>query len=280
MTIPTFLAIGHFCNDVAPDDYLIGGSAAYSTITARHLGCRAGAVTAVGADFNRSDPLLDGIDVIYHESEETTIFDNRYDEAGHRQQLILGVGRRLNPCDIPQQWKDVEIAYLCPIADEVAPELVHSFNHALVGVTPQGWMREWDKSQLVRPKRWTSAPDILPHADVLILSDEDIAAYPDDLETYIQLTRIVVLTHGKGGATLYENGQTYESTAYSADEIDPTGAGDVFAAAFLIRYHETSSPQASLNFAHCVASFAVEGKGTTNIPTLAQAHTRLEVDHL
>ena len=277
MTPPTFLAIGHFCNDVAPDGYIIGGAAAYSTITARNLGCRVGAVTAVGSDFDRTNPLLAGIDVVYHESEETTIFDNRYDTAGHRQQLILGVGRRLEPYDIPQGWREVKIAYLCPIADEVAPKLVHSFEHALVGVTPQGWMRAWDDSQRVRPKRWTSAPEILPYADVLILSDEDIAAYPDDLETYIQLTRIVVLTHGKGGATLYENGQTYESTAYAADEIDPTGAGDVFAAAFLIRYHETASPQEALNFAHCVASFAVEGKGTTTIPTLAQAQGRLEV---
>ena len=87
---PRFLAIGHFCYDVAPEGYVLGGGAAYSTITARNLGCRTCAVTAVGADFARGQSILDGVDVAYHESPETTIFDNRYDSDGKRQQLILG----------------------------------------------------------------------------------------------------------------------------------------------------------------------------------------------
>ena len=277
MTIPTFLAVGHFCYDVAPDGYIIGGSAAYSTITAQNLGYRAGAVTAVGANFDREQSILDGVEVVYHESPETTIFDNRYDADGHREQLILGVGGTLKPHHVPHDWKDVEVAYLCPIANEVHPELVHSFNNALIGVTPQGWMRQWDENRRVRAKRWDSAPEILPHVDVLILSDEDILAYPDDLERYIQLTRIVILTKGKHGAILYENGHSLKSIAYPANEADPTGAGDVFAAAFLIKYSETRSTREALNFAHCVASFAVEGKGATSIPTLDRVQTRLKI---
>ena len=60
---PRFVAIGHFCYDIAPDGYVLGGGAAYSTITARNLGCRACAVTAVGSNFDRGQPTLDGIDV-------------------------------------------------------------------------------------------------------------------------------------------------------------------------------------------------------------------------
>ena len=270
-----FLAIGHFCKDVVPDGYVLGGGAAYSTITARNLGCRACAVTAVGADFDRGQPILDGIDVSYHESPETTIFDNRYDSAGKRQQLILGVGGELQGHHIPTKWKDADIAYLCPLTGEVDSPVAQCFNHALIGITPQGWMRGWDESRRVRSKRWDTAEAILPHADVLVLSEEDIAASPEDLEKYIQWTRIVVLTKGRHGATLYENGQILESAAYPADEVDPTGAGDVFAAAFLIKYHEAGSPQAALNFAHCTASFAIEGHGTTGIPTLNQVNARL-----
>lgn len=273
---PRFLAIGHFCYDVAPDGYVLGGGAAYSTITARNLGCRACAVTAVGADFDRGHPTLAGIDVSYHESPETTIFDNRYDLDGKRQQLILGVGGELGSHHIPPQWKNADIAYLCPLTGEVDSPVAQCFNQALIGVTPQGWMRGWDENRRVHAKRWHTAEAILSHADVLVLSEEDIAASPEDLEKYIQWTRIVVLTKGRGGATLYENGQRLESTAYPVHhEVDPTGAGDVFAAAFLIKYHETGSPQAALNFAHCTASFAVEGHGTTGIPTLDQVNARL-----
>ena len=273
---PTFLAIGHFCYDVTPKGNVLGGSATYSTITARNLGFKACAITAVGDDFDRRDPLLNGINVFYQESSDTTIFDNRYGEDGQRQQFILALGARLTPQHITDDCANAEIVYLCPIADEVDPDCIRRFNGSLIGVTPQGWMRDCQSDSRVLAKRWSSAAFILPNADVLILSDEDLGAYPDELEKYISLTKIVVLTKGKHGATLFENGRVLESNAYPASEIDPTGAGDVFAAAFLMKYHETRSPRDALNFAHCAASFAVEGPHTTNIPTLDSIQDRLK----
>ena len=171
--------------------------------------------------------------------------------------MILGIGDKLQPSHIPIELQDTGIVYLCPIADEVDPELVRCFKHSLIGVTPQGWMRQWGSGRQVRPKRWDTAEMILSHTDILVLSDEDILANPKDLEKYIQWTKIVVLTRGKNGAILYENGQVIESSSYSVKEVDPTGAGDVFAAAFLINYYDTGSSVSALNFAHCVASFAV-----------------------
>ena len=56
--------------------------------------------------------------------------------------------------------------------------------------------------------------------------------------------------------------------------FDPTGAGDVFAASFLLHYRQTGDPVTSLEFAHCVASFAVEAEGTLGIPTYAQVSER------
>ena len=272
----TFLAIGHLCYDVTSKGYVLGGSAAYSAISARHLGLQARVITAVGVDFNRRNPLLNGIEVIYQESSHTTIFDNRYSENGQRQQSILALGARLMPQHITGDCCEAEVVYLCPIADEVDPDCIHSFNGSLIGVTPQGWMRHRNSNSRVLAKRWSSATLILPYADVLILSDEDLSTYPDELEKYIELTKIVVLTKGMHGATLYENGRVLNSNAYAANEIDPTGAGDVFATAFLIKYYETQLPQEALNFAHCAASFAVEGRHTANIPTLDSILKRLK----
>ena len=273
----TFLSIGHFCYDVSPNGYILGGSASYSTLTARNLGHHARAVTAVGANFDRENPLLEGIKTVYHESAETTIFDNQYDAKGHRQQFILGNAQQLKGSHVPAEWRTSDIAYLCPIADEVSAEIVHCFSSkTLIGATPQGWLRQWDTSGKVKAKRWETAKDILPHIDVLILSDEDLRTFPDELEKYIGLTSIVVLTQGARGATLFQNGTELGSTAYAVTEVDPTGAGDVFATAFLINYHQNRSVQEALNFAHCVASFAVEGVGTSCIPKLAQVMSRLK----
>ncbi len=272
----TFLSVGHFCYDVSPNGYILGGSASYSTLTAQNLGYCARAVTAVGANFDRQTPLLDGIETVYHTSADTTIFDNRYDENGYRQQFILGAARRLKGADIPTEWHDSDIAYLCPIADEVSAEVVHCFSEdTLIGATPQGWLRQWDTDGKVEAKRWETAKDILPYIDVLILSDEDIRPYPDELDRYIELAPIVVLTQGGRGATFFQNGTQLGSEAYAVREVDPTGAGDVFAAAFLINYYQNRSVEDALNFAHCVASFAVEGIGTSHIPKLSQVMARL-----
>ena len=193
----TFLSIGHFCYDVSPNGYILGGSASYSTLTARNLGHHARAVTAVGENFDRQNPLLEGIKTVYHESAETTIFDNQYDAKGHRQQFILGAALQLKGSHVPAEWRTSDIAYLCPIANEVSAEIVHCFSDkTLIGATPQGWLRQWDTSGKVEAKRWETAKDILPHIDVLILSDEDLRTFPDELEKYIGLAPIVVLTQG------------------------------------------------------------------------------------
>jgi sugar/nucleoside kinase (ribokinase family) len=49
------------------------------------------------------------------------------------------------------------------------------------------------------------------------------------------------------------------------EEIDPTGAGDVFAAAFLVRYHETGNPLEAAAFGACAAACVVEGLGLTTL---------------
>ncbi len=274
----TFLSAGHFCYDVSPSGYILGGSASYSTLTARNLGHRARAITAVGANFDRQNPLLNGIQTVYCESAETTVFDNQYDEKGRRQQFILGSAKKLKGTDVPAEWRTSNIVYLCPIANEVSTELVHCFSKdTLIGATPQGWLRQWDANGKVEAKRWATAEEILPYIDVLILSDEDIRAYPDELEKYIRLAPIVVLTRSASGATLFQNGTQLESAAYSVTEIDPTGAGDVFATSFLIDYYQNRTVEKALNFAHCVASFAVEGIGTSCIPQLAQVLLRLKI---
>ena len=59
-------------------------------------------------------------------------------------------------------------------------------------------------------------------------------------------------------------------------EVDPTGAGDVFAAAFLVRYQETGDPLEAAAFGACAASCAVEGVGTSTLGDRAEVEQRLE----
>jgi len=274
MSSVQFVAVGHICRDVAPEGYRLGGAASYSTLTARNLGFAAGAVTAFDPEFDLYKPVLVGVDVRPRLTEATTTFHNVYDPNGHRRQRLLSVAGKLTQADVPAEWRNAPIVYLCPIADEVEADICDAFEGGVVGATPQGWLREWDADGHVTPKRWTTADVFLPRLDVLVLSVEDIAPFPDELDRYRAQTRRVVLTQGSAGATLYEGNKAKTFPAYPAREVDPTGAGDVFAAAFLLRFAETGDPEESVDYANCVASFAVEAVGTAGIPSKERVEQR------
>jgi sugar/nucleoside kinase (ribokinase family) len=78
------------------------------------------------------------------------------------------------------------------------------------------------------------------------------------------------------GARIIYGGERAELPGYPVKTVDLTGAGDVFAAAFLLRYGETRDRPTAARFANCVASFAVEGTGTAALPTLEQVEDRLQ----
>ncbi len=65
--------------------------------------------------------------------------------------------------------------------------------------------------------------------------------------------------------------------AYFITEVDPTGAGDVFAAAFLFYLHKYGDPRKAVKFANCTAALSVEHIGITGIPTLDMVVERIEV---
>ena len=65
--------------------------------------------------------------------------------------------------------------------------------------------------------------------------------------------------------------QWFRATAYPAKEVDSTGAGDVFAAAYLVRYSKTGDPLASGLYASCTAGIKA---GLPGIPTIAQIKER------
>jgi sugar/nucleoside kinase (ribokinase family) len=85
-----------------------------------------------------------------------------------------------------------------------------------------------------------------------------------------------VVTEDRNGCTVWQHGHQEHFPAFEVEEVDPTGAGDVFAAAFLLRYGETRDRPTAARFANCVASFAVEGTGTAALPTLEQVEDRLQ----
>jgi sugar/nucleoside kinase (ribokinase family) len=262
-----FLVIGHLCKDVAPAGYRLGGTGAYAAIMARNLGLRAGILTRAAADLPTAG-ALDGIALVTLPSSATTTFENIY-VGGQRVQRLLARGDALRVADTPAAWRGAPIVLLGPLAQELEPAFARAFPTALVGVSPQGWMRAWDEAGRVtsRPQLWRQVD--MRGARVVVVSEEDIAGEPAILDYLIASIPIVVLTAGWKGATLFMDGQSHVVPPRPAREVDPTGAGDVFAAAFLVRLSEIGDPVAAARFANVAASLSVEAVGQAGIPTRA-----------
>lgn len=279
MTIPDYLVIGTITKDLVADGFTIGGTVTFAAITARNLGLETAIVTSAEADLVFPESLA-GVQVVRLPSQATTTFRNVYVD-GTRQQYISALADPIDPNAIPAEWRRVPLVHLGPLVREIDESLVHLFPSSRVVATPQGWFRSWDETGYVTLGEWPGADLLLPHLTALVLSDEDICGDPGCIERFISTTRTLVLTHGRDGCTVYHAGQVRHFPTRPAREVDLTGAGDVFAAAFLIRLHETArqpggeDPWEAARFANVVGSFSVEGPGTSAIPSRKQVEAYL-----
>ena len=274
---PDYLLLGHFTRDLLPDGSTApGGTSLYAAFAAERLGQR---VAVVSAPAELPDELREAIDIVFHDSPTPPTFENRYTPEGRRQ-ILHAASEPISLENVPLEWRAAPIVHLGPILGETPQHFVHAFPDALLGVTPQGWMRSWG-SELPGPISylpWRPDASILRRIDALILSIEDVKGDEALVAEYARHCRLVALTRGARGATLFIAGVPHQVDAFSAVERDPTGAGDVFAAALLIRLHETGDALEAARFAACVAAGSVEGRGASLIPTREEAERRLATE--
>ncbi len=273
-TSPGFLAIGHVTKDLLPGaGYAVGGTVTYAALTARNLGLPVAILTSAPPELNLSQ-VLQGTDLHVVPSRVATTFENVYRDE-RRVQYVHGVASPLMASHLPTTWKQSSIVLLGPLVGELGLDWLDAFPSALVGVTPQGWMRQWDDSGRVTFRRWTDAEQILSRVDVLVFSEEDVGRDQALIRHYAERTDIAAVTRGCLGATVFWNGTVRDFPAFRASVVDPTGAGDVFAAAFLVRLKETGDPSLAGPFANSAASLSIEGAGTTAIPSRDEVEERM-----
>jgi sugar/nucleoside kinase (ribokinase family) len=271
----TYLCIGHCCNDLLNNKHILGGTASYASIAAHKLGADSAVLTSVGSDFEFHG-IFNNNNIEFHaiKASETTVFENIYDKQGKRTQFLHARAAVLTPQDVPKKWLKIPIVQFCMIADEVDFALLNAFPNSLKGATIQGWLRQWDDAGKISPRAmdWSK----LAPLDVVIMSDADISGFESSLPEIVAAVKIVVLTQGADGATVFHNRQPIHYPSFPVLEIDSTGAGDVFAAAFLIKYGETQDIAQATAYAHTAASFVVEGVGVQNLTAIGEIQERFE----
>lgn len=267
-----YLLVGHVTQDVTPQGFALGGTVSYAALTARAFGKRVGIVTACREDL--ALPELDGITVLRKKSPVNSTFENIPTDLG-RIQYIRAVAEKITAEDIPPVWRNTPIVHLGPVAAELELNLARAFPNSLLGITPQGWLRAWDEKGHVSFTDWPGGIDVLQHAKVVVLSLEDVRGNEDVIQEYSVDVPVFVVTEGASGARIYWNGDVRYIRPPQEVELDPVGAGDIFAASFFIRYYDTRDPWESARVATQIAARSVTRPKLAGVPTPAEVHAVL-----
>ncbi len=272
MTTPEFVVVGHVVRDLMPAGSRLGGTATFAAAQAHRLGLECGIVTRIGPDTSVAD-ALPGIAIAGRPADETTSFENSY-EGPHRRQRVPMQAPVIEVEDVPPDWREASIALIGPVCGEIQGVDAGLFPDSLTAVAAQGWLRRLDSDGIVQKQLWTGAP-FWTGCRMLFVSDEDLENAEDQLRRWTDDVPIVVLTKERGGARVHEGGRWREIEAFPANDIDPTGAGDVFTASFLVRYRETNDTAESARFASAAAACSVEGRGIEEVADREQIELRI-----
>lgn len=271
-----YLLIGHIAADIIPGGRLLGGTVSYAAKTAHAFGLKVGVLTSARPD----EPLLEELrpyaEVVTIASPETTMFENIYSKEG-RIQYVRGVGGRIAKADVPETWLKTPLVHVAPLTDEIDADVALMFGQAKTRMlTPQGWMRRWEANGRVHFKPWFEE-DVIRAMDIVVFSEEDIQEAPQLEGLFMKVADKLVVTRGYHGGRYYMEGTAYTYAAVETDSVDPTGAGDIFAASLLAAYHEFQDFLVAIRAAATIAAYSITRIGLEGSPTPEEVDSIREI---
>lgn len=268
------LVCGHVTLDATPSGTLPGGSAWYAARTLAALGARPLLLTSAGPDFPRE--ALAGIEALVLEAPSSTAFENRYGPDGARAQRVLRAAPPIDARRVPPAWRSPDALLLAPVAGEIDPRaFLAATRPGISGLCVQGLVREIAPSGEVHPRPFDPAAAGLGALGVAVVGEDEARGDPELVRRLAEIVPVVAFTRGARGSEVFARGRRLARLGvHPAEEVDPTGAGDAFAAAFLLTLARGSDPVEAARLGAAAGSIAVEGRGGEALPRAAEAVER------
>ncbi len=234
-----------------------GGTALYAARTYVQFGVAVRLVTRLAAE---DQPLiaaqLPDVELIAQASPATTTFENRYGADEARTQRVTAIAQ---PIDCRAEYfDDVDWVHLGPLhPDDLHERWLEKHRELPAGLDLQGFARRIERACVI-PDVDARVVDLLPRLEWLKASRNEWQT----LQAHLKISELerprhgaveTLVTEGAAGGVLLRDGQrdVRWSAAPPVTDCDPTGAGDVFFAAYL---HEHCARRASA--AHAAAAAA------------------------
>ncbi len=262
-----YVAVGHVTVDVlvdAPDGprRQAGGGALYSGLQAARLGLR----TLILTSGRRAEldgllePYRDELQVQMLDTEQSTTLETRGSGRRRTQRLLSWAG----PLPSTMVPRRAAILHLAPVARETPGRV--DVSAELVGITPQGLMRRWDRSGTIEEVALSAGALPQPCDAVVINAAEQdclAPALPDQTAPSGRLPLVAVTAGSEPTQIRLPDGRVtaVPPPQPGLDPIDDLGAGDVFAAAFFIALHGGAPPAEAAAFGNAAAAVRIGGRG-------------------
>jgi sugar/nucleoside kinase (ribokinase family) len=275
MTLNAVLVIGSVTidrNECAGRTFRkIGGVATYAGLTYRRHGLPTWvACNVASADAAILAPLRKaGIQVQNGRTQHTTRFVNRIDGI-RRTQEMPSIASPIRCRLVAAALKHVDCVHLGPLhPDDIDPEVFTRLDHAGAQVTLdiQGLVRRCDRGRIV-PAVSDHLAAALWAADIVKSDQEELDLVLDAYGAGVMavmkrfdIAEWVATSASKGGCIHVRGGRRVVYKPVPVDEpVDPTGAGDVFFAAYTAaRLHLRRTPAAAGRHAARLSSEHVTG---------------------
>ncbi len=122
----------------------------------------------------------------------------------------------------------------------------------------------------------------LDYAHIVKVSDEELEFLTgghDPTALWRDGMRLIVVTHGAGGATLYARDEVIAAPGFRVSTVDTTGAGDGFVAGLLVGLIEEMALPDCLRFANAVGAITTTARGAIPaLPRRAQVEAFLKAN--
>jgi sugar/nucleoside kinase (ribokinase family) len=272
--VTSVVIAGHVTHDRYGDELVAGGCAFYGAHAHAGLGAEVRLVAGVGRDF-ACDHALVGIERRVRRAGRTTRFTNHYPSGGPRVQRLDAQAPPLSPALVPPAWRGCDLLHLAPVMGEL--ELagwVRGAAARFVGIGVQGWVKTAGRAGAVVQRPWRVDAAALAGVHAACVSEEDLIDQGDLLDRLIAAVPIVALTRGRAGCHVIERGRTTWVGVHAAHELDPTGAGDAFAAGFLLALAGGEPAAGAARLGAAAASIVVEGRGGATLGRIGEARGR------
>ncbi len=254
-----------------------GGKGANQIVAAARLGAHTTMIGCVGED-PRGDFLLSGLDQdgvdrsgVVRVPDPTGVALITIDPEDVSIIVVAGANAALSPEMVERSAESIISADVLLLQGEVG---------ARAAVVAARIARDGRTRVVFNPAPFNDvAPVVLPLADVVIVNREESRLLAETAAAGGSdgwAVETVVTTLGGAGSEVRHREVVTAVPGFEATVVDPTGAGDCFAAALAVALAEGSDPVSAARFANAAGSRAVEVAGAQpSMPTRDQVEARL-----